>query len=116
MSEKKNEELQLICRVIDQTVRTEQIYLFGSYAYGTPGKDSDYDLYVVIPDGSIRPVDAAVAIRRALYPVQRHPMDVIVSPRSRFLQRQKGPTLERKIAREGVLLYGQQRELEQRMA
>ena len=27
-----------------------QVYLLGSYAYGTPGPDSDYDFYVVIED------------------------------------------------------------------
>jgi predicted nucleotidyltransferase len=26
----------------------EKIYLFGSYAYGTPHKDSDYDFFVVL--------------------------------------------------------------------
>ena len=34
----------------------EKIILFGSYAYGTPHKDSDYDFYVVLKDGAGEPI------------------------------------------------------------
>lgn len=115
MTTEVNRELQSICRVIDETVDAEQIYLFGSHAYGTPQDDSDYDIYVVIPDCQERAIDVAVSLRRILTSVQRKPLDVIVSHKSRFQQRKQGPTLERKIAREGVLLY-ERKELERRMA
>ena len=36
MTESVKNELSDICRIIDATVDTEKIYLFGSYAYGTP--------------------------------------------------------------------------------
>ena len=49
MTESVKNELSDICRIIDATVDTEKIYLFGSYAYGTPTDDSDYDLCVIIP-------------------------------------------------------------------
>ncbi|MDR0610151.1 MAG: nucleotidyltransferase domain-containing protein, partial [Planctomycetaceae bacterium] len=39
------DELDILTRIIVETVPVEQIYLFGSYAYGTPHKDSDLDLY-----------------------------------------------------------------------
>ena len=38
MTESVKNELSDICRIIDATVDTEKIYLFGSYAYGTPNK------------------------------------------------------------------------------
>ena len=63
------QELSAICQTIEQTISADQIYLFGSHAYGTPNADSDYDLCVVIPDGSMRPADAIKRIRRALFPV-----------------------------------------------
>mgnify|MGYP002511759425 CR=1 FL=1 len=109
------ETLTGICQVIDQTVDVEKIYLFGSFAYGTPTSDSDYDLCVVIPDGVLRPAEAIKRIRRALCPVQTMPLDIIVYRASAFLQRQESASLERKIAREGVLLYEREKP-EQRMA
>ena len=43
-------DLVLIKESVLQAVPAEAIYLFGSYAYGTPTKDSDIDIYVVVPD------------------------------------------------------------------
>lgn len=100
-----SQELSAICQAIEQTISADQIYLFGSHAYGTPNADSDYDLCVVIPDGSMRPADAIKRIRRALFPVQTTPLDVIVYQASAFQDRQKSASLERQIAQEGVLLY-----------
>ena len=115
MTAKANEELSRICQIIGQTVDVEKIYLFGSYAYGAPNEESDYDLCVLIPDQSLRPADAVKRIRRALFTVQTTPLDVIAYRTEVFQQRQAQPSLERKIAREGVILYEQQREMEQRM-
>jgi predicted nucleotidyltransferase len=42
------DELDKLKKIIVNTVPVEQIFLFGSYAYGTPHKDSDLDLYVDI--------------------------------------------------------------------
>ena len=115
MTAKAGEALRRICRLIDETLEAEKIYLFGSYAYGTPGANSDYDLCVVIPDGTLRPVDAVKKIRKALYSQQDMPLDVIVYRASQFQQRQKAASLERKIAMEGVLLF-ERNGMEQRMA
>lgn len=115
MTTQAREDLAKICQIISETLNVERIYLFGSHAYGTPTPDSDYDLCVVIPDDSIRPSEAVKRIRRALLPVQTTPLDVIAYRSSVFRQRQEAASLERKIAREGVLLHEGQR-LEQRMA
>ena len=34
----------------------EEIYLFGSHAWGTPGQDSDIDLMVIVPQSDERPI------------------------------------------------------------
>ena len=107
-------ELEPVCRVITETVKAEAIYLFGSRAYGIPTDDSDYDLCVIIPENSMRPADAVKAIRRALFSAQSVPLDVIVYRSNAFHQRAEHASLERKIAREGVLLH--EHRLEQRMA
>ncbi len=55
MGVQETEKLKQICSVIHQTVDTEKIYLFGSYAYGVPTQNSDFDLCVIIPDNDLPP-------------------------------------------------------------
>ena len=101
------QELDAITKVIADTVPVETIYLFGSYVYGTQHKDSDLDLYVVFKDDlPVRELEAIFAIRAAIAPVQHSPVDVIGLRKERFLYRAIHATLERKIAREGLRLYG----------
>ena len=40
--------INLITEKIQKQLQPQAIYLFGSYAYGTPTKDSDIDLLVVM--------------------------------------------------------------------
>ena len=114
MTGKVKSELNSLCRVISDTVDVNRIYLFGSYANGTSNSGSDYDLCVVIPDSDLRPVDVLRIIRRALYEMQKTPLDVLVYHDSRFEERKGCVSLENKIAREGVLLY-ERPKLSQRM-
>jgi hypothetical protein len=46
------------------------------------------------------------AIGLAIYETQTKPIDVMALKLNRFIYRKNGPTLERKIAREGIKLYG----------
>jgi len=99
-------QLEKIKNTIINVVATETIYLFGSYAYGTPRDDSDFDLYIVIPDDTIRPLEAAKIINNVIYENQRKPVDILVGRVSDFKRRSQLPTLERIIARDGVMIYG----------
>lgn len=105
MSVQELEKLRQISDAIKHSIETERIYLFGSYAYGTPTQDSDFDICVIIPDNGIRPADAIKTIRRVLYPIQDIPLDILVYRDSDFLKRQQSASLERKISRDGVVLY-----------
>jgi len=106
MNEKIQTELDKLKEIIIKTLPIDQIYLFGSYAYGNPRKDSDIDLFIVLKDEvEIREIDAAIQIRLAVANHQTFSLDLIISKKSKYLERQTAPTLERKIAREGVLLY-----------
>ena len=68
MDEAVQAELDKLKELIVNAVPVEQIYLFGSYAYGTPHRDSDIDLYVVLKDGlPMRDLDAGLQIRFAIY-------------------------------------------------
>jgi predicted nucleotidyltransferase len=100
-------ELDTLKEIIIQTVPVEQIWLFGSYAYGTPHKDSDLDLYVVLKDDvETRELDAEVKILGAIGRVKTMPVDIIANKKSKYLRLTTGPTMERKIIREGVKIYG----------
>jgi uncharacterized protein len=101
------QNLDEIAQIIAKTVPVESIYLFGSYAYGTPNKDSDLDIYVVFKDElPMRELDAITAISRAIDSVKKMPMDILGLKQNRFHDRKLYATLERKIVREGVKLYG----------
>ena len=101
------QNLAEISQIIADTVPVEAIYLFGSYAYGTQNKDSDVDLYVVFKDEmEMRELEAIDAINMAIYPVKKRPTDVLGLKENRFNDMKLYATLERKIAREGVRLYG----------
>lgn len=101
-------EIMEIAGKIKSTVDCEKIYLFGSYAYGTPNKDSDYDFYVVIPDNTIKPLEAMKQISRELAKTDiTTPVDILASSASNFKERSIQPTLERMIVREGIILYEQ---------
>jgi len=99
-------ELAALTDIILKTVPVERLILFGSYAYGTPRKDSDLDLYVVLKDGvEMREIDAGISIRLAMIGKQRMPVDIIVGKSRSWAGRKVLPTIERKIAREGKVLW-----------
>lgn len=70
------ELLQGIAQRIVEAFHPVKVILFGSYAYGTPHRDSDVDLFVIM-DSEDTPHDRIVKV----YPVAKVPflpMDVLV--------------------------------------
>jgi predicted nucleotidyltransferase len=101
------QNLSEISQIIAETVPVESIYLFGSYAYGTPNKDSDLDLYIVFKDElPMREIEALTAVRIAIDSVKNKSVDLLGLKQNRFHDRKQYATLERKIARDGIKLYG----------
>jgi predicted nucleotidyltransferase len=100
-------ELDTLKNIIANAVPVEQIYLFGSYAFGTPHKDSDLDLYVVLKDNiQMRLIDAAIQIRLAISRKKTMPVDIIANTLTGYRERAKGMTIERTIAEQGIKIYG----------
>ena len=58
----------------------EEIYLFGSHAWGTPTEDSDVDLMVILPQSDERPIRRD---QRAQHCLGRLPLSVDVLVRTR---------------------------------
>ena len=50
---------------IKERFHPQQVFLFGSYAYGKPKKDSDIDILVIMKT-RLRPLEQAVIIRKEL--------------------------------------------------
>lgn len=80
-----------------------KIILFGSYAYGRPGPDSDVDVLVVMPlDGN--PVDKSVEMRLKLRP--RFPLDLLIRTPAKVRERlAMGDDFIRDIFEKGEVLY-----------
>lgn len=116
MNEKDNRELREITDKIRSTVNVEEIFLFGSFAYGTPNEDSDFDIYVLLSDECERPLRAMQKINMALARMDIRSVDILADTSAGFYQKCKGPTLERTILSKGVRLYERNEQLYQTMA
>ena len=100
-------ELDKLTGLIVNAVPVDRIYLFGSYADGTPRKDSDLDLYVVLKDEvQMRALDAGLQIRLAIARKKSMPVDIIAKKKEDFESRLDDITLERKVNRDGIRIYG----------
>jgi predicted nucleotidyltransferase len=102
------QELDTLIKIIVETVPVEQIYLFGSYAYGTPHKDSDFDIYVVLKDDApMRDLDAMAAIGYASYKKCSKPLDILAHTKSKFLDLADSISMiEKTVLKEGIKIYG----------
>jgi predicted nucleotidyltransferase len=84
----------------------EKIILFGSYAYGTPNKESDYDFFVVLKDGTEKPVLVLQEIYCNLAKNKAYtPVDVLANYKTTFDERSKLLAIERTIEQKGIVLY-----------
>jgi uncharacterized protein len=100
------EALAEIVRRLVAALQPEKIILFGSYAYGTPSRDSDVDLLVVL-DTPARPVDRYLAVSRLLRP-RPFPLDLLVKTPAEIMQGlAKGNAFIREIVTQGRVLYEQ---------
>jgi uncharacterized protein len=84
----------------------EQIWLFGSHAWGTPTEDSDVDLMVIVPSSDERPIRRMQRAQRCLRGIG-FAKDVLVNTRSEFDRyRHLTTSLSHKIFEQGRKLYG----------
>jgi len=94
---------RMVKRIVKK-FQPERVILFGSYARGDAGLDSDVDLLVVMRfDGAAR--DKELELRQALHDMLV-PVDVIVTRPEDFAWRKDViGTIEWPAAREGKVLY-----------
>lgn len=107
MDTRVQEQIDIIKNTIVEILPVEQIYLFGSYAYGIPREDSDLDIYVVMSDTApYRNIEARQMIGEALWGRKSLSADILVNKKSRFLYRCSAPTLEHEVFERGRIIYG----------
>jgi uncharacterized protein len=96
-------EIARIAETIANHFAPEKIVLFGSYAYGTPGDDSDVDLLVVMPFRG-KSVYKALDIMEAVKP--SIPIDLIVrTPEQVQLRLKQKDFFLSRILKQGKVLY-----------
>jgi predicted nucleotidyltransferase len=102
------DEVEALKQIILKNVPTEEIYLFGSYAYGTPHKDSDIDIYIVMKDDTdMRESDAITEVDCGrIMNMMEWSVDVLALKKSRFSYLKSGRTLENTVAEKGIKIYG----------
>ena len=100
------EILAEIVRRIVAALDPEKIILFGSYAYGMPGPDSDVDL-LVIHKTNLRRVERTVAISELILP-RPFPVDILVKTPVEIEEalRNNDPFIQEILSR-GRVLYEQ---------
>ncbi len=84
------------------------IYLFGSYAWGEPNKDSDLDFMIIVDDDMVFEKDIPDTYRgHEILFDSKMAKDLMISRKSNFIRRSLHPsTLHYKILKEGIKLYG----------
>jgi predicted nucleotidyltransferase len=96
--------IRALAKRIADTFHPHKIILFGSYAYGKPGLESDVDLLIVM-DTPLRPRQQRLEISRALSP-RPFPLDVIVrTPRQVEERLALGDIFLREITKRGKVIY-----------
>jgi predicted nucleotidyltransferase len=86
-------------------VPARYIYLFGSYAYGTPTDMSDMDIYAVIPDGIYNLTEIYANIVVDLSYKKIYFIDLFLNNESIFNKRKTENIFERTIYQNGKVLY-----------
>ena len=98
--------LDEITQRLSRELQPEGIWLFGSYAWGTPEEGSDVDLLVVVPESDESPVQRMRRAHRCLRGLGLA-KDVLVQTRREFERLRLLPsTLENLVFHRGRKLYG----------
>jgi predicted nucleotidyltransferase len=108
LKETFEERVQIIIDTILENVDTKcvkKVYLFGSYAYGRPNKDSDIDICIVFSDDT----DITETYMRFAVPLFDkgiRPVDKLVYHESEFNAKREKKGIVNTIITKGRLLYG----------
>ena len=96
-------EIHALAERIAAEFRPEKVILFGSHAYGTPSKESDVDLLVIMDHSSSGVAQALDIVRRVR---SRIPVDLVVRTPQEMHQRLKwNDFFLKEVVKRGEVLY-----------
>ncbi len=99
----KQKEIQSVVKRIAESYKPEKIYLFGSFAWGKPTKDSDVDLFI-IKNTEARHLDRDKTVRRIIN--RELPADLLIyTPQETQRRLGIGDFFIRNILQKGKILY-----------
>ena len=103
-----SDKISLIQTLILGSVESDiikKIYLFGSYAYGKPTKNSDIDLCIIINNNQ-DDSEIYLKIARSLFLNSISPIDILLYKENEFIDFSKSDGIENLIFTKGKILYG----------
>ncbi len=101
------DRLSSIKESILKYIPAKYIYLFGSYAYGSPTEKSDIDIYIVAPDGIDNFSEIYTNIIGDLGDKKIFFIDLLLSGESNFNTRKTKNRFEKTIFQKGKIIYAQ---------
>ena len=106
MAQISDELVREITNKIVADLRPEQVFLFGSRAWGTPDEGSDIDLFVVVSNSDQPPYRRARRAYRAIRGIKA-PVEIVVQTRSEVESASRvASSLVHKVLAQGKLMYG----------
>ena len=98
--------LRIVTQRLVAEFQPDQVWLYGSHAWGQPHEDSDVDLLVVVPHSDETPIRRSQRAHRCLRGL-RMPKDVLVETRQEVDRvKELKTSLENTILSRGRRLYG----------
>lgn len=97
--------LDYLLAVIVSDLSVRSVILFGSTARGTMTRDSDIDLLILVDNDCVDQNSIASRIRQEIMGKISFSLDLLVEKQQDYVERSALPTLERRILREGKVLY-----------
>lgn len=97
--------IEEVKRRLVEAYKPSKIYLFGSYAWGTPTEDSDLDILIVVDQSQERAIKRSLDGYKALWGLDIA-KDILVYTSAEFeSSSQKEATLPYKVKHHGKVIY-----------
>lgn len=105
MSPVEKSTLEEIKKRLVELYHPKAIYLFGSYAWGTPHRESDFDIAVIVGESNesayLRPQKGTLALWDIDYSIE-----LLVFTQEEFFSKAEHPSsLQHKILKDGSMVY-----------